>query len=112
MWRAANMPFASGLERQQVRLDRGKITLAVAPIGLSRVPQRTEAFLVRDRILDEHCGHSFGVRFGKAEADWAAVILHHEAIALHSKLFGQMIDHLSDMIERVGELGRTGRVAV
>src|SRR5271154_6532373 len=106
------MAGGRGRQREEIYAQRGFIRGAIGPKLSPRIPIRTQAFVVGDSVLYDQRFHAFRVRQDHAKTYRAAVILHVKSVVREGERFGEVVHHVGDVIERVGEFFGVGTVAV
>ena len=84
---------------------------SVGPIGLDRIPERLEPFLVGVAVLDDQRRDAIGMLERQPVADRRAVIHDVHRIAVDAELRQKTVDDVGVMGERVGERLVVGRGA-
>src|SRR5207244_13234172 len=86
---------------------------AILPKCTPSAPQRRQALLVGNRILDDDGLDLFGVGNRHPQSDRPAVIMEEKAISAQFQRVSEVLHQLSQIVERVAELFRVrpGRVA-
>ncbi len=65
-----------------------------------------------DGVLYDERLHAFRMSNGEPEPDRPTIILHVQRIAIEAERLGEVLHHLSNMIERVGKRLGARRIAV
>ena len=74
------------------------------PVRLDRLPKVVvDPLVVGVPVLHYNGGHSAWVLLGEPVTDRGAVILHVQGVARQPDLFGELLDHVSQVVEGVGE---------
>src|SRR6266404_8948607 len=113
MWRRAHMTVARCLQGEKSLAELSLMRRAILPKCPPCAPQRRQALLVANRILDDDGLDLFGVGNCHPQSNRAAVIMEEKAVSAQFQRVGEVLHHLSQIVERVAELFRTrpGRVA-
>ena len=98
--------------REEVLAQRRLMFGAVSPELAAGLPQRSQPVFVGDGVLHDERLDPVGVRQRQPEPDRPAVVLHEQHVAGETEPAGEAVDHLGEVVERVGEYGAVGRVAV
>jgi hypothetical protein len=106
------MAAASRLQRQEISAKRVFVGSAIGPKGSAWLPNRSQAFVVCHRVLDDESLNAVRMGQGHAKTHGTAVVLHVERVAREPERFGEVIHDLSAVIERVCEFFRVWPVAV
>src|SRR5438105_14807404 len=80
MWRRAHMAVAGCLHGEKSLAEVSLMRRAILPECPPSAPQRRQALLVRNRILDDDGLDLFGVGNCHPQSDMAAVIMEEKAI--------------------------------
>ena len=96
------------LELCRLRRDQHVKCLAVhfrvvGPIGLDRVPELFEPFLIGIAVLHDEGGDALGMLEGETPAYGRAIVHHVHRVPFDTDLIEQSIDKLSETIEGVGK---------
>ena len=84
----------------------------VCPECPPRCPDRSEAFVVSDRILDDESLNPFRMCQCHAKANGPAVVLHIQRVVRQAHRLCEIVDHGSDVVERIIEPLRVRPFAV
>jgi hypothetical protein len=84
----------------------------VGPIGLDRVPELFQPFLIGVAVLHDESGDAFGMLEGQSPAHRCPVIHHVHREARDADLIEEAVDELSEAIEGIGELRTVRHVAL
>ena len=99
--------------RRHEDVDRRAMRLRpVCPIGLDRIPERLEPFLIGVAVLHDEGGDALGMLEREPVADRRAVIHEIDRIVLDAELRQQAVDDVGVVAERVGERLVIGRGAL
>src|SRR5439155_19113354 len=112
LWIVPDMTRSRRLQRHEICAKRAFVSRAIFPELAPGLPVRTQAFVVRDRILNNESFNAVRVRKCHAKTDRTSVILHVKRIERKSERFGEMIYDLGEVIERIREFFRVRPVAV
>src|SRR5450432_16291 len=85
IWIVPDMAGTRGRERQEIRAQCTFVGRAIGPKSPPRLPDRAQALVVRDSILDDETLDSIRMGQGHAKTHGAAVILHVKRVAREPK---------------------------
>src|SRR6266404_8928374 len=113
MWRRAHMTVARCLQGEKSLAELSLMRRAILPKCPPCAPQRRQALLVGNRILDDDALDLFGVGNCHPHPHRTAIVMKKKGIAAQFKRVGEIPHYLSQMVEGVAELfrARPGRVA-
>ena len=105
-WNFVVSRVTSTLQRLAMRLR------TVGPVGLDRIPELLQPFLVGVAVLDDQAGDALRVLERQPPADGRPVVHDVHRETLDAELVEQPVDQFGEAVEGVGESGAIRHVAL
>ncbi len=109
---ASEMAAARRRQGQEICAQRAFVAGPIGPERAPRFPKRSQAFVVRDGVLNDERLYPIRMGQGHPKPHRAAVILHVKRVVGESERFGEAIHDFGEVVKRVGECFRLRPIAV